>query len=118
VNHYWRHAVIKRRVIVYVSGEGKAYRQIVQAAVMERWPKLCKPLANRLHVVVAVNPPDRRARDLDNLGKGLLDSLKHAGVYRDDSLIDHLEYVRSEQVGKPGSVDVQLQLFSSQRVKH
>ncbi len=43
---------------------------------------------------ILVYPPDRRARDLDNLGKALLDALTKAGVYGDDSQIDHLTFAR------------------------
>lgn len=45
----------------------------------------------RLYVSVAAFPPDHRKRDLDNLNKCLLDALTHAGIYVDDSQIDHLE---------------------------
>ena len=117
VNHYWRHRIAgpkhKPFIQVYVSKEGQEYRESVKRAVLRRWPGLLHPLAMRLRVVVLVNPPDRRARDLDNLGKGLLDSLKHAGVYQDDSRIDHLELVRSGRIGKPGTVDVTLMPMGS-----
>ncbi len=43
---------------------------------------------------VAVFAPDRRKRDLDNLGKILCDFLTHAGIYVDDSQIDWLEFRR------------------------
>jgi len=39
-------------------------------------------------------PPDRRKRDLDNLGKCIADSLQHARVYADDSQIDFLSFER------------------------
>lgn len=42
--------------------------------------------------------PDRRIRDLDNIKKALLDSLTHAGVYKDDFQIDDLRVVRREVV--------------------
>jgi Holliday junction resolvase RusA-like endonuclease len=46
-------------------------------------------------VVVEVYVPDRRKRDLDNLHKGILDSLTHAGVWGDDSQIDDLRIYRA-----------------------
>lgn len=48
----------------------------------------------RISMSMAVFAPDRRKRDLDNLGKCTLDFLTHAGVYADDSQIDRLEFRR------------------------
>ena len=52
----------------------------------------------RLKVEVAAFPPDRRARDLDNLLKSILDSLQHSGVFESDSQIDDLRIWRGERV--------------------
>lgn len=49
--------------------------------------------------------PDRRAHNLDNFGKDLLDALTAAGVWADDSLIDVLIFQRV-QVVKGGQVAV------------
>lgn len=112
VNHYWRHRIAgpkgKQFIQIYISKEGTAYREAVRATVLRRWPGLSKPLTQRLAVKLTVMLPDRRARDLDNLGKAILDSLTHSGVYADDSLIDRLEFVRGDVVGKPGRVDVEI----------
>ncbi len=48
----------------------------------------------RLFVSVAIFPPDRRRRDVDNPLKAGLDSLTHAKVFHDDCQIDHLEVIR------------------------
>lgn len=56
------------------------------------------PLTGRLAVTVQVRAPDRRSRDLDNLGKCLLDALTKAGVWQDDSQIDRLTFIRSEPI--------------------
>ncbi len=61
----------------------------------------------RLKVEIWAYPPDRRKRDLDNLGKVLLDSLQTAGVFLDDSQIDDLRFRRGE-VTKPGYVVVNI----------
>jgi crossover junction endodeoxyribonuclease RusA len=42
--------------------------------------------------------------DLDNLPKGMLDALTHAGVWGDDSQIDDLQVTRQDCQGKPGHV--------------
>lgn len=60
----------------------------------------------RLYMSIAAFPPDRRKRDLDNLGKSLADSLMHAGVYFDDSQIDHLEFLRKSVQKGDGRVIV------------
>ena len=59
----------------------------------------------RLDVHIAVYPPDKRKRDLDNLPKSILDSLQHAGIYEDDSQIDKLTVERMA-IRKGGEVVV------------
>ena len=59
----------------------------------------------RLAVEILASPPDLRARDLDNLPKGVLDSLTHAGVIRDDSDIDDLRIRRGPKIAG-GMLDV------------
>ena len=113
VNAYWRSTLIRikpkkphdppYRAAVFVSTEGKVYRRRV-VQIMAATPAAV-PAGSRLAVHAFVNPPDRRARDLDNLGKGLLDSLTAAGVWADDSLIDVLTFQRGP-VLKGGQVKV------------
>lgn len=99
-NTYWRHPsrgpLAGRHLI---SEQGRAYR----AAVIGIAPRL--QLAGRLAVHITVTPPDRRRRDIDNLLKGLLDSLTHAGVWLDDEQIDDLRITRT-QAGRAGQVIV------------
>jgi len=84
VNRYYRNVGAR----TLISREGRAYRQRVEALLAERRIRLTEgPLA----VLVDLFPPDRRRRDVDNAMKALLDSLEHAGAYRDDSQIVHLE---------------------------
>lgn len=81
-NTYWRH----NRGFTHISKEGKAFRSSVDVLV-----KGIKAPEGRLFVGVVLYPPDKRKRDLDNFaGKALLDSLVHAKVIEDDSLIDRL----------------------------
>ena len=94
VNTYWRSIMsgpLAGRVLI--SERGRAYRKAVADAVIsQRVP--VGVLSGKLAVEIHALPPDRRARDLDNLLKGLLDSLHHAGVIRDDSEIDDLRIRR------------------------
>jgi len=85
INRYYR--AVKGRSIL--SQEAREYR----AAVVELVNQAI-PFTDRLKVVMHAFPPDRRKRDLDNLIKSVQDSLQHAGVYVDDSQIDHLSIHR------------------------
>jgi len=103
VNHYWRTAVIGKRAQTYVSAAGKQYRQDVIAA----WRRLAVTFDGRLAVRIEAVFPDAIRRDLDNLCKAVLDSLCHAGAYRDDSQIKLL-IVEQERIERPGWIDVTL----------
>jgi crossover junction endodeoxyribonuclease RusA len=52
----------------------------------------------RLEVVITLNPPDKRVRDIDNIAKPTLDALVSAGLFLDDGQIDRLLIVRSNVV--------------------
>jgi len=101
-NTYWR--FVKGRVLI--SKKGRQYRKAVQdEALVQGFPRLGDA---RLRVAVLAYPPDRRRRDLDNLPKGLLDALGHAGVYDDDSQIDDLRIKRGLPI-KGGLVDLEIE---------
>lgn len=51
-------------------------------------------MRGRLAINVMACPPDRRVRDLDNLWKGFLDALMHAGVINDDGDFDDMRIYR------------------------
>lgn len=95
VNHYWRR--VGPRTLI--SRQGRAYRRDVATAV-RRIDRAADrlPLIGPLSVKVSLYPPDRRRRDLDNVLKALLDALQHAGVYPDDSLIEHLSVEKRDVV--------------------
>lgn len=101
-NRYWRSIVIQgqKHAQVYVGDGGKAYRKAVaELAMVYRWPR---GLIGNLQLDVIAFPPDRRARDLDNLWKAVLDVLKaatkpkdvRAGVFVDDKQIASLSIRR------------------------
>ncbi len=102
VNHYWRHVVLplKRntadgrqafRVQALISEDGRKYKRTVCREVMAQNAQY--RLSARVRIVVALYPPDRRRRDVDNYAKALLDSLVEAGVLADDSQVDDLRLV-------------------------
>jgi crossover junction endodeoxyribonuclease RusA len=107
MNHYWlslRRGPMAGRVVI--SGDGKAYRKAVgQIVIAERVPR--NRLTGKLAVYVVAFPPDRRARDLDNLWKAMLDSIRHAAVIVDDSEIDDLHVVRGP-VRKDGEIVIEI----------
>lgn len=97
VNHYWRHVGPK----VLISREGRQYRERVKGRVLLAGePRLEGAIA----VTIAVMPPDKRRRDLDNLFKAVLDALAAAGVYEDDSQIDCLMIERRGVVREGGLI--------------
>ncbi|PKJ14813.1 RusA family crossover junction endodeoxyribonuclease, partial [Escherichia coli] len=73
VNTYWR----RRGSQYYISDKGQKYRKDVQQII--RQLKLDIFTKSRLRIKVIADVPDSRRRDLDNILKGLLDSLIHAG---------------------------------------
>lgn len=108
VNTYWRSlraGPMAGRVLV--SARGRLYRTTVGQEVMrQRVPR--HQLTGKLEVKVLAFPPDRRVRDLDNLWKGLLDSIKAAGVIQDDSEIDYLLIERGPVLTTGGLVRVDI----------
>ena len=113
MNMYWRSRVIvpkdypKRKAFAntYVSEEGIAFQMSVKAIVHAKAFGL--KLTGRLAINLLINPPDKRARDLDNLLKPILDALMYAGLYEDDSQFDAI-FIRRGQVIKGGSMLVQI----------
>lgn len=117
MNHYWRSVAMpigKRcRVCgnhrtsprVLISEEGRAYRLLVEhKAKIGELPR--NKVTGRITVMVTLYPSNLRAMDLDNRWKGLLDSLKHAGVINDDADIDDLRMIRGPLRRNDGSVEV------------
>lgn len=54
--------------------------------------------ASRLDLTIDLHCPDRRARDIDNVLKPLLDSLVQAHLFDDDSQVDVLTIRRREPI--------------------
>lgn len=91
VNHYWGQAGNHR----FIGKKGKEFRAQVMDAVNEAG---IQPLEGRLAVHIALFPPDRRKRDIDNVLKSLLDACEHAGCYENDSQIDELHITRRDLI--------------------
>jgi len=103
LNKYYRH--IGYRTLI--SREGRTFRKNVCALLARAGGPRMPPVDGRIALLLDAFPPDRRIRDLDNLLKPTLDSLQHAGVYRDDSQIDVL-LTRRREVVPGGRLDVRV----------
>jgi crossover junction endodeoxyribonuclease RusA len=88
-----------------ISEAGRAYRTAVHEIVSEG--RLAASYAGPVAVEIEAHMPDKRRRDLDNLLKGLLDSLTHAGVWLDDSQVVDLRIRKAPTIG--GMVKVWVQ---------
>jgi crossover junction endodeoxyribonuclease RusA len=88
-NRIWR--AVDGRVIL--SAEGRGYRHRVASALIDQHaaigfvPGITRPPTFDWWFSIEIDAwmPDRRRRDIDNLAKPVIDALKAAGVYRDDS---------------------------------
>jgi crossover junction endodeoxyribonuclease RusA len=101
-NVYWRHW----RGHTVISKDGRAYQHAVAKVI----GKAETFGSQRLRMMVILHAPDKKRRDLDNLGKSLMDSLTYAGLYADDSQIDDLRFVRGEN-RKPGRIVVEMSII-------
>lgn len=103
VNTYYRHVGAK----VLISSKGRKYREAVC-----RQLRGVAPVTGEVLMRVDVFPPDCRRRDLDNLLKGLQDSITHAGLLVDDADIKRLVMVMHEPCRPDGKVQVGLSRIS------
>lgn len=113
VNTYWRHPTkgpLAGRHLI--SEKGRAYRDAVGFVVAAMLGRSMN-LDGRLSVEITAHAPDKRKRDLDNLPKGILDALTHAGVWLDDSAIDRLCIRRGENASG-GRVVVKIEAITAQ----
>jgi len=83
VNHYYRRVGAK----TLISRQGREYREDVCGILLAA---NLRPLKGDLVLTMAVYPPDRRRRDVDNVLKAALDAMQHGGAYLDDSQIKEL----------------------------
>lgn len=99
VNRYYRNVAGK----TLISAEGRAYRTAVVNLLAENSAPL---MVGDVAVEIEAFMPDRRRRDLDNLLKGLLDALTHAGLWLDDSQVADLRIRRAPTIGGMVKVEV------------
>lgn len=105
VNHYWRRLGNR----YFISEDGQSFRAAVGNIVLaESLTNGLRPFQCHVEMEVDLHPPDNRRRDVDNFGgKAIGDSLKHAGLYLDDSQIKKLT-VEMREVVKGGKAVVRI----------
>jgi len=93
LNTYYK----KFRNRLMISEDGRQFRDRVIKIIQNRTKGHRFNDSARLSLSVRLVTPDRRKRDLDNFcGKALQDALQHSGLFKDDSQIDHCNYIRGE----------------------
>lgn len=99
INHYYGQ---RHRGGRFIKPAGIKFRQEVADIVAQAGHDT---LEGRICLFIAIYPPDRRKRDIDNVLKAGNDALTHAGAWVDDSQIDDLRIVRREII-KGGKIVV------------
>lgn len=101
VNHYW----LTHGKYRFLSQRARDFRQHVIDSMPANW----EPFTDRLQIYIEIFAPDRKIRDIDNLNKGVLDSLEHAGAYLNDNQIDKLTIIRKGVIPRAGKVIITLE---------
>ena len=99
VNHYWRRA----GHTMHISTAGKKYKADVAAAIKEAFGAV-DVITGRVGVSLELYGPTKRAFDIDNYLKSLLDSIKGI-LIEDDGQVDML-IVKRCAVEPPGRCEV------------
>ena len=79
----------------FLSASTKLFREKVSDIVSEL---NLDTTTQALEVFIALYPPDKRKRDIDNYIKQTFDALQHAGVFEDDSQVYHLDVIKHSPV--------------------
>lgn len=109
INSYYGHTCIGKAIRqavakIYIKDKGREYRKDVIEIIKNK--KLDIKANVPLEVTITLTPPDNRVHDIDNVLKGLFDSLTHAEFWEDDKWVRKLtmDYREDIKYTKPGSV--------------
>lgn len=94
VNTIWRNVVINKRPRTLLSASGRKWFDAATVEVVQQ--RAGSKLLGRVHVDVTLHAPDRRAIDIDNRAKALLDACTKGGLWHDDGQVDVLTLRRAE----------------------
>jgi len=103
VNNAYRSLGVGRVVKTKIARE--YFSGVAKEIAAKRIPSFGK---SRLKILIRCHPPDNRRRDLGNLDKVLMDTLENSGLFKDDSQIDNLHYVR-RPASPPGFVEITIE---------
>ncbi len=110
INHYYGRT---KRGFVYIKAPGKMFRRLVVDECLQK--DVCK-IHGYIYMQIAMYPPDRRIRNVDNILKALLDALEHGGAYKDDDQIIDL-HIRKRAVRKGGVIVVRIEEIDDDDVR-
>lgn len=91
VNHYW----VRTKKGFFISKQGQDFKKAVAHVA-----RGIKPFCGDVALKIDFTPSDRRKRDIDNIAKCVLDSLKGI-AYHDDSQVVRLEMLKKEPQDEP-----------------
>ncbi|WP_265494998.1 RusA family crossover junction endodeoxyribonuclease [Providencia heimbachae] len=107
VNACWRNINGK----TLLSTKGRAFRANALAAVYEQLRKRPKAITEHVSVIVRMYPPTKRRMDIDNYLKAPFDALTHAGVWKDDVQVRHVDITWCEVV-KGGRFEIEIRVLN------
>ena len=106
VNKIWRNVVVARKQRTLLSASARQWFEVAAVEVMRQ--RAGAALLGRVHVDITLHAPDRRAIDIDNRAKAVLDALTKGGIWHDDGQVDVLT-VRRAEVMRGGLAVVRVQ---------
>lgn len=107
VNHMWTPMVFRKNGKT-IRGRRRSERALEFVAATLVLLGRRTSFLGAVAVEIDVFFPDKRTRDLDNLAKGILDAITHAGVIGDDSQIVDLRLRNMREVVNGGRIVVRL----------
>lgn len=106
VNAYKMPVKMGKTIVLVLTKRARTYRlEVAEAIAKQLGRRSLIGYDCRVQIDIELRAPDRRARDIDNHAKMLLDGLVAAGILKDDSLIDVLNMRRGQMI-KDGCANV------------
>lgn len=108
LNQMYRNSVTHR----YKRPEVTDWQEEIADLMTEHYPAECPPYTGRVSVSIIFTVSDRRAWDIDNRVKALLDCLEMGGIIANDNQIDKLTVTRHK--GKKNSTRITLMEYKGE----